>query len=181
MNKYYLIVPSALLAVFLVFERSFNRERTAAETIRAAEVATAKAAEEIRLAELREKTADEARSRTAQREMEERDRAEKKRRDAEGALLAIESEATKHAAEAARLARETEALDRQLTDLRAQKQRAHEAAFALERQVEQGRIDRRNADLEIQRTTKMVAARLLESPWANPLLAAPPAASAPGK
>lgn len=186
MTKYYLIIPCVLLAVFLIFERSFQRERIAAEAIRATQVAAAKAAEETRLAELRRKTAEDTRLRVAQREKEERDRAEKKRREAEAALHVVETEADAHAAEAARLARETDALDRQLAELRTQKQRAQATAFALVRHVEERRIDRRNADLEIQRTTKMVAARLLESPWANPAPATPApvvpgTATAPGR
>lgn len=168
MTKYYLIIPCLLLAVFLAFERGFTRKRNAAEATRAIEVAAAKTAEEARLATLRQKTADEARARVALREKEERDRTEKKRRDTEAALRVVETEAAAHAAEAARLTQETEALDHQLAALRAQKQRAHEAAFALARQVEERRIDRRNADLEVQRTTRMVAARLLESPWSHP-------------
>lgn len=168
MTKYYLIVPCVLLAVFLIFERQFQRERNAAGQVRAAAIATAKAAEASRLELLRQQTAEESRTRIALREKEERDRVEKRQAETHAAVQTIETETATHAAEAARLARETDALDQQLAELRAQRQRAHEAAFALARQVEQGRIDRRSADLEIQRTTKMVAARLLESPWAQP-------------
>ena len=173
MNKYYAIIPCVLLAVFLVFQRDFQKRRNEEEKARTAGAALAQAARDDLRAKQKQKAEDDMRRRNEERETQERERAEKKRRDYETALQKIQTEADAHAAGVRQLAQESASLEQELAALRAQKRQTESAAFELARKVEEHRVERRTAEIEIQRTTKMVAARLAESAWANPTPTAP--------
>lgn len=162
MKKSYVIVPAVLLAVFLVFQQDFQRKRNQREKIQAAELAAVRAAE----AEERDRLAREAADRTQQaveeRARKEREREEAKRRDFTSALERLNAAADAHAAAVDDLERQVAAAEQRASELRARQARAEEGAFELARQVELQRIDRRTAELEIQRATKLIFSRLLE-------------------
>lgn len=176
MNKFYVIVPGALLLVFLGFERDFQKKRAQVETTRAAIVAAAKAEAETDRLEKQRTATEELQRRTAERERQEQERADRKRRDYEIAMAALKEQATGQEAETDRLTQEIAGLSERVSGLRVRKNEIEREAFDLARTVALHKVDRRSTELEIQRTTAMVAARLNESPWANPVL--PPAPSA---
>jgi hypothetical protein len=168
MNKLYVIVPGTLLAVFLGFERDFQRKRSEAEKIRVASVEAVKAEEETNRLNRQRLAADEARQRIEQREQQERERAEKKRRDDEAVTASLKEDGDIQTAQAEKLAQDLATLAAQITALRAQKEVADREGFELARAVALQRVDRRNAEIEVQRTTAMVAARLNETAPSTP-------------
>jgi len=164
MIRYYLIVPAALLGLFLVVERPADRLRRQREGERAEKVAADKTkADEERRGREKLAAKDLAR-RNAEREKQDQEKLEKKQRDHEAALANLESAAAKSFAEVAAVEREIAALEEKLTATRAAAEQHGQAAFALLRQVERQRVDRRNAELEIQRATKVVMLRLRDGP-----------------
>jgi hypothetical protein len=178
MNKFYVIVPGALLLVFLGVERDFQKKRAKEDATRAAIATVAKAEEDATRLEKQRVATEEVHRRTAERERLEQERVDRKRRDYETAVATLQQQAAAQEAETAKLTHEIADLAERVTGLRDRKDEVEREAFDLSRAVARQRIDRRNAELEIQRTTAMVAARLSESPWANPALPSPPS---PGK
>jgi hypothetical protein len=168
MNKYYLIVPCALLLGFVGFEQRAEKSIEQKEVAwRAATAATNAAQEERRLIARREAEAD-ARRHAAEREQQDRARADKKLGDYANLLRSLAEETDRQVAETEKLTRETAALERQLAELRTKRETSGAEAFALARHVEQDRVARRTAEIELQRTTKMVAVRISTSAWVNP-------------
>lgn len=174
MNKYYLVVPVGLLLGFLMFEqRAAVQSRQKEEAWRAAAAAANDALEEQRLT-LKHQAEVDARHRAEEREQQEQMRAAKKLDDYTNLMRSLVEDTDRHTAEAEKLGRESAALEQQITGLRAKKEKSETETFALARLVEQNRVDRRSAEIELQRTTKMVAARISESAWVSlPLTAHP--------
>jgi hypothetical protein len=175
MTKYYLIIPLIFMVGFAAFHHVSSERRAQEEKIHAARRADAKLKEEARVAALRAAAQAAAAQRIEERQKKERDRAQKKQRDYEAALQVVVAEAGKHRAAASELAAETAILKQQLTLLRTQKEQGERDTFELAREIETDRIKRRRAELEIQRTTAMVVARLHESSWVSGGLDASPA------
>jgi hypothetical protein len=173
MNKSYVIVPGALLVVFLGFERNFQQKRAHEETLRTALTDALKAEEEIQRAEKQRLAAADLQKRTADRGRQEQERADKKRREYESMIAQLTAQVDAQTADAENLAREVAALSERLAASRAKKDATEREAFELSRIVSLQRIDRRNAELEIQRSTAVVATRLSEAPWLNPPAASP--------
>ncbi len=163
----YVISVGSMLAIFLVFYTTETKKREAKEKQRAADVAAKVAAKKA------EQAAIEAKARAD---------AEKRAKDAADAAAAKEAERTakweavgreiqeatnKHLADADRYAKRSAELELQLTNLRAQKEKLNREAFELAKQVELGKINRRTADLEIQRITAMIAAKAGQSSLAH--------------
>jgi hypothetical protein len=173
MQKAYILIPLAALAGFVGIERHHQREREAAEAIRVTLAREAALAEDKDRQEKQRLAAEDMRRRTAERERQEQERAAKQEREF-AALLASQQQQAETEEEIARdLAAEATALTMKLNELRARRDAASHEAFELARSVSLQRVDRRNAELELQRTTTMVAARLKESTWVNPPTAAP--------
>lgn len=163
MTKFYLFVPCVLLLAFFVYERDFRKARAEQEAVRTVQVTARKAADDQRLARLRAAAAGAAEQRQQQREHEDRERAAKKQRDYETALHAVEADARTHETAVATLTEEAAALEAELAKLRTARQQLEQRTFELTRNVETNRIERRNADLDIQRATAILASRLGES------------------
>jgi chromosome segregation ATPase len=172
MNKFYLVVPAILLVGFFPLYRAASAKMTAAEEAKHEQAAIAAKSEEARRRELDLKAEADARTRQEERDAQERERDAKKKADYADAMRRLTEERETYAAEAAKFTAEVATLEKQLADLRAQKDAAAREAFELVRQVELPKIERRNAELEVQRTYAMVASRVAASSLANPPAAA---------
>lgn len=177
MNKYYLIVPAVLLAGFVGIERRFERQRAEEETARTAAARAAKIEEDRIRTERQAAAATELQQKNAERERQERERQEKKRLGLETALAHLQQQTATHETEAAKLAVDLERMATELGELRKKRTEVDDEAFTLSREVTLQRVERRNAELELQRTTAMIALRLQESAWSNPTPAKPPTAT----
>lgn len=174
----YLIVPFVLLLAFLYTPSVgyFAAQKRIAAKVAAAEAAKeAKQAEEDRhRKEVEAKAAEDARERQLKREAEEKAKQEKREREYQDANDRLSRDIAEFSGEADKFAKEAAELDIALAKLRTRKESAAREAFELAKQVELAKIERRNAEIEIQRMVDMVAQRLNASP-----LSAPPAPPAP--
>ncbi|MSU22302.1 MAG: hypothetical protein EXS32_00580 [Opitutus sp.] len=170
----YLIFPGGMLAAFLVFFLSHTKEMDAREHERAIKV------QQQQKEAAAKKTADEARAaadakkRQQEREAEETAKAEQKRLKQVAADKEVSDATTKALNAAATSQKEVSSLDADLDTLRKAKDKALQEAFDLARQVERAKVERRNAELEIQRTTEMIAERALASSLARMPTPPPP-------
>lgn len=174
----YIIAPLVLLLVFLFTPGSGY---FAAQKKIAAKVAALEAKQEEERAEadrkrkeIEAKAAEDARDRQAKRDAEERARIEKREREYQDVIDKLNKDITEFSSEADKFAKEAADLDIELAKLRARKEQAAREAFELAKQVELAKINRRNAEIDIQRMVEMVAQRLSSSP-----LSAPPPPPAP--
>lgn len=176
----YVLIPVVLFVAFLyapgVGYNSAMKELEAKNQRIKAEKAAAKAAEDARRAEIERKATEDAKKRQEQRDAEERAKEVRKLKDYEDAMRQLRDEAAKYAAEADGFQKETNALELQLNELRSLKEKSNREVFELSKRVELAKVDRRNAELEIQRMVDMVAQRL----GASSLAAMPPPAPTSG-
>lgn len=168
MNKFYLIVPAILLVGFFPLYRAASDKMSAAEEAKREQAALTAKTEEARRRELDLKAEADARTRQEERDAQEREREAKKKTDYADAMRRLSEEQQTYAAEAAKFSAEAAALEKQLADLRGRKEAAGREVFDLVRQVELPKIERRNAELEVQRTYAMVASRVAASSLASP-------------
>lgn len=173
----YLIFPSALLAVFLTFyfmdaKRVAERDRLHAEEVQRRDAETAR-----KQAELKEKAeadakkrADERAAELAKKEADKLARWNKAGKDIQDAMDKSNAESNKHSIKIA-------ALEKELEDLRALREKTNQEYLDLLKKVELAKIDRRSAELEIQRTVEMIARRASESSMAKSPPPPPPPAS----
>jgi hypothetical protein len=157
MNRSYIIIPLILLAAFggVYWQHTQNADQQARKN--AVSVAQAKAAEAAKKAETERQAREDAEKRTATRLAEEQKKEEEKRAkwDADSARIAADiANYTKQAADSAK---EVAVIDKQLSDVRAAQKALDEQAFAAAHDVEVMRIQRRAAEMEIQRMTEIIA------------------------
>jgi septal ring factor EnvC (AmiA/AmiB activator) len=163
MNKYYLLVPGAMLAGFIGYERYFQRDRDERERAQAAIVSTVRAEQEEKRQQQVELARQDTQERNAKREQAEQEKAAQKKRDYESLIATLQSQADEHATETARLNETIHEMATQVDAMRARQQALEREARELTRQLELKQIDLRNVELGVQETTSAVAARLGEA------------------
>ncbi|MSU47263.1 MAG: hypothetical protein EXS42_09140 [Lacunisphaera sp.] len=168
MNKFYLIVPAMLLAVFAVLYSGARKEMVAKQVAQHEAKVKAGAEEKIRKTAIEAAANAEARSRQEERAATDRARGEKKQRDYDDAMKKLKDEANGYAAQADMLAKEAASTEIQISLARSDKEKLSREALELAKQVEQAKIDRRSAELEIQRMIEIVGRKLNESSIAVP-------------
>ncbi len=176
MKKIYLIVPLILLVGFSFYYLDFAKEQEQLEIQEKEAKAAAIAAEEAKKAEAEKAARMESERRAAEREAEQakKDADRKAKWEADGAKIASDTADYKKQADA--YTKEINGLELQLLELRRLKDQRTNEALALTEQVELARINKRNAELEIQRLTDMVAERAAKSAMAQ----MPPPPPVPG-
>lgn len=170
----YIIVPTAMLVVFTFFYFSQAKELDQREVERQAQIEKDRKAEEDRRAAIEEKARLDAAKRTAEREAEAA--AKETERIAKWTAEGKEIIDATHAynAEADNYAKDIAALEIKLDSLRKEKESLNTSVLAQSKRVEQARIDKRNAELEIQRKTEVMVRRVESSTIAQmPVAVAP--------
>lgn len=167
MNKFYLIVPGTLFAVFFFFYSSALKEMDIKEASRVAEVARVKAAEDLRKTEIEKQATADAEKRQRERDEADRAKEEKKRHDYMEVINILTRDVNSNVAATDKYAKEAAELELQINSTRNRKEKLNTETFELAKQVEKAKIDRRNAELEIQRMVEMVAKRVGDSSLAN--------------
>lgn len=170
MNKYYIIAPAFMLAAFVFFYRGALAEMDIKEADHAKEVAVAKAQEDARRKEIEAKAEADALKRQLERDAEEKAKLDKKEKEYLTAMNQLRDEADKYTAEADKFAKDGNDLEVLLTNLRVQKEKVNREAFELAKAVELAKINRRSAEMEIQRLIEMVGTKAA----ASTLAAMPP-------
>jgi ABC-type Na+ efflux pump permease subunit len=168
----YVIFPAAMLGIFLVFYFSAAKKAELKEQQHIAEIAKQKAdeTEKKRIAE--DKARVDAVKRAAERSAEEAKKEADKIAKWQADSKRIQEDTDKSIADADRYQKEVSKLEIELDTLRKSKDKASREAFDLLKQVERAKVDRRNAEIEIQRLTEMVARKASESAMTRPGVAA---------
>jgi hypothetical protein len=170
----YLISVGGMLAIFLVFYLSATKQHEERERQRAIQVAAKKAADDAHKAEIEAKAREDAEARAKARAdaeaQKEADRVAKW--EAEGKKIQDATDKYNAAADAS--AKKAAELEVQLGALRTEKEKLNREAFELAKGVELGKIARRDAELEIQRTVAIVARHADQSTMTKLPMVTPP-------
>lgn len=159
----YVISVGAMLAVFLVFYFSFTKEAEIRERQRAEETAMREKEEADRKAAIETKAREDAERRAAERAAAEAKKEADRLAKWEAQNREIQEATEAHSAKADTYAKEISELEIQLNTLRTNKEKLNRESFDLAKRVEQARIEKRNAELENQRMTEMIARKATES------------------
>jgi hypothetical protein len=168
----YLILPAILLVVFL-FTPGFGYF-AAQEKLEARELASEqeserlKAEEEAKRADIQKRAEEDALERQREREEQDRLKEEKKRKDYEDGIARLKEDIATYSADSDTFTKELNALQLQLSKLRDKKEVEDRQTLELAKQVELAKIERRTAELEIQRMVTMVSKTLTSSPLLKP-------------
>jgi len=163
----YLIFPTGMLGVFLVFYLSSKKQWDEAEATKATQVRMAKEADDAKKAAAESAARIAAKKRAVDQKAEDdaRDKARQDKWDAES--RAIEAVTAKSNAEAAALNKEAADLELEADTLRKKKEALNREDFDLLKQVELARTRQRDSELDIQRTVTMIADRASQSAMAQ--------------
>jgi chromosome segregation ATPase len=164
MNKFYVILPAILLIVFSVYYTKVAKpEMAAAVAAKEKRVADEKAAEETHRKEIEAKAQEDARKAQEARDLKERERQEKAQKDKEEQDRKIQDETAKFENEAAKYTKQIADMQAEIAKLRDKREAMTREVLDLAKKVELTKIDRRNAELEIQRMYDMVAQKVADS------------------
>ncbi len=164
MNKFYVILPVFLLIAFGVYYTQIAqpamKAAVVAEQRKQEEIAKA---EEARRLEIERKAQEDARRIQAERDAKTRAAQEKARLEKEAQDRAIREETAKFEGEAARLTQQIADLEKEIGALREKREQTNRESFDLAKQVELAKIDRRTAEMDLQRMYEMIAQKVTES------------------
>jgi hypothetical protein len=157
MKRLYLLIPLALLGLFAVPYAAHLRHAAQDALARAATTAwqQADAEKERQAAELKARADADQRAAARLSAETQADEAKRAQWDADGRRIAADTASYRDTA--AKLDAEVADLQSQLESSRARRAKLADDAFATAKAVELARIDKRNAELEIQRLTAMLA------------------------
>ena len=162
----YLVVPGTLLALFLVFYFSHQKEAHAREEARKVAVAQKQAEEAAKKKAAEDLAKEQALKTQREREEEIRKKEEDRRIKQEKVDKEIRDETNEFLAEVAKYEKEAKALQEELTRLEREKDRLGREAFDMAKQVELGEVARRTAEIESERMVAMIAERAQRSAMA---------------
>ncbi|HTQ29886.1 MAG TPA: hypothetical protein VMI53_01635 [Opitutaceae bacterium] len=167
MNKFYFILPIVLLLAFIARYHQFSLHVAEVEHQHELELQQKQAEDQAAKEAAIKKAAADA----AQREEEQRKADEQALADHlakyQASMKQMADEKAKYQAEADRYAKQVGDLDIKLDQLHDAHSKASEELFDLQKQIEQAKIDRQLADLEIQRTYDMVTQKITASNLAS--------------
>jgi hypothetical protein len=160
---FYVLFPAILLSVFLFYYTASKAETEAREKAAKAEMAKEKAEADQKKAAAEAKARDDAEKRAADRAAEEAKAAKDKEDKYNSDMARIKEDTDRSNATAETYAKQVSDLTIELDNLHKQKDTETREAFELAKKVELAQVARRNAELEIQRYTTMLADRADQS------------------
>jgi len=164
MNKFYVIFPAVLLIAFgLYYTQIAKPDMAEHDRIEAKKVADQQATDEARRKEIEAKAQADAQAQQRQREERDRQKQEKAQRDREEQDRSIAQETAKFVSLAASLSKQIADMEKSIADLRNKRETLTTEVFDAAAKVELAKIERRNAELEIQRMYDMVAQKVGDS------------------
>lgn len=172
----YLVIPGALLAVFIFFYSGAVKEMDAKAKAKAEAKLLADKEEADRKAVIERKATEDAERRQKEREAADAAKEAKKEADYQAVMKQLRDEAADYNVQADKLAKEVADLENAISQSRANKEKLNRETFDLAKQVELAKIARRNAEMEIQRMVEMTGKKVATSSIALP----PPPPALPG-
>ena len=164
MNKFYVIFPVVLLLTFGIYYTQIAKpEMAEQERAAAKKVEQQQAADEARRKEIELKAQVDAQAQQQARELRDHEKQEKARHDREDQDQKIAEDTAKYENMAAALTKQIADLDKEVADLRTKRENLTRDIFDAAAKAELAKIDRQNAELEIQRMYEMVAQKVSDS------------------
>lgn len=152
----YFIVPAILTVIFIFFYVTHVAEAKEKDRIRKAEVARIQKEEADRKADIEEKARQDATRRAAERAAAEAKKEADRIAAWEAVGREIQEATDKNNAEADAFARQVANLEIELDALRRAKEKLNGEVLIQAKAVERALIEKRNAEMEIQRRTEIV-------------------------
>ena len=152
----YFVVPVIMLVIFTFFYFTHAEEVAQKEIVRQERIEAERAAEAERKAKIEEEARIDAEKRAAERAEKAEQKEAERIAKWEAETAEIKSATAEHKAEADKHAAKAAALEIELHRLRQATANANQAVLANAKRVEEARIAKRNAELEIQRKTEMM-------------------------
>jgi hypothetical protein len=173
---FYVLFPTLLLGIFLIFYLSSRSETLAREATLREETAKAKVEADQKKAAAEATAQADAERRNIQRASDEAKAAKDKEDKYNAEMAHIKAETDRASASAEKFAKDVSDLTIELDNLHKQKDTLTRESFELSKKIELAEVTRRNAELEIQRYDEMIANRADQS-----VLTKMPPAPAPDK
>jgi hypothetical protein len=168
MNKFYVLLPAVLLITFGVYYTKVAKPQMAAQALAEEQrIARDKDDETRKKVDIDRKAQEDARARQAEKDKKDRERQEKARLDKEEQDRKIRDETAKFENEAARFTKQIADLEIEIAKLRNRRDQMNGEVLEVAKKVELTKIERRNAELEIQRMYDIVAQKVAASALAK--------------
>jgi chromosome segregation ATPase len=165
---FYVLFPAILLGVFLFYYTASKAETELRDKAQKAEMARLKAEADQKKALAEAKAREDAERRSAERAAEEAKTAKEKEDRYNSDMARIKEDTDRSNATAETYSKQVSELTIELDNLHKQKDTMTRESFELEKKVELAEVARRNAELEIQRFTAMLADRADQSLMVKP-------------
>lgn len=156
----YVVTPGIMFAAFLFFYFAAVKDMEAKEKQQIAAKAAKDKAEADRKADIEQKAVKDAQRRQEEREVAEAAKEKKKEDDYKAVMTQLTTEANDYNAQADKLAKEAADLEISITQTRTNKEKLNRETFDLSKEVELAKINRRNAEIEIQRMVEMTGKKV---------------------
>ena len=156
---FYVLFPTALLGLFLIFYLSSVKETEAKEEAHRVEMAKEKADADAKKAAAEKTAMEDAEKRNIERANAEAKAAKDKEDKYNAEMARIKADTDKSTASAEMYSKEVSELTIQLDSLNKQKDDLTRQAFEMDKKIELQQVARHNAELELQRYTTMIADR----------------------
>ena len=168
----YLVIPGVMFGVFIFFYLGAVRNMEERAKQVAVKKAETDAVEKKRKEEIDRKAQEDAVKR--QKAQDEADAAlrAKKENDYQKIMTQLRDEAADYNSQADKLAKEVGALEISISQARSNKEKLNRETFDLSKEVELAKINRRNAEIEIQRMVEIAGKKMSDTTVA---IAPPPA------
>jgi colicin import membrane protein len=168
MNRYYIIVPVVLMALFVYFERGASQAALQKEQQKVVAEQKIKDEEAAKKRELEEKAKIDSEKRNVQRLKEEQEKEKKRKDDFDAKIQKLKDDVKKYTDDVEVNTKLVARLEKDLAEKREQREREARANFEFSKKVEISKKMRRDAELEVMRFNEMLARRANESLLANP-------------
>lgn len=175
MNRYYIIVPIVLMAVFVYFERNASEEANQKEQQKIAAENKRKDDEAAKKADLEQKAKIDSEKRNAQRAKDEQEKEDKRKSDYQAKIQKLKDDLKRYVDDVDLNTKLVARLEKDLAEKRDLRERENRSIFEFSKKVEISKKMRRDAELEVQRYNEMLSRRASESILANPPASAIPA------
>jgi chromosome segregation ATPase len=163
MNRYYIILPVVLMAIFVFFERGAAKEAKIVEQQKIVEAQKKKDEELAKKKELEKKAQIDSDKRNAERIAEEKLKAAKKQAEYEAKIQKMKDDLKRYTDDVELNNKLVIKLEAELANKTGKREIENRAVFELAKKVEVSKKMRRSAELEVQRYNEMLSNRANES------------------
>ena len=176
MNKIYSLIPAILLLAFGFYFVGYKKSYDQQEAQKKEEAKKKEDEEKEKKKQAEAAAAKITKEKQEAKEREDAEKAKKKRDEMKANDDRIRQETKDELTKGEKLSKDLGELEVKLLEQRRNKERLQQDTFKAARDVELMKIERRAAELEIQRATDMVITRTEAGPWDDmPIFPTPPA------